>query len=70
MKVLIEKVERLDSIIRQFEKMISKMNAGQFIFAYRDANRMLAEFKEDRKNLIAMASDKVGEPKEEQPDEA
>jgi cell fate (sporulation/competence/biofilm development) regulator YlbF (YheA/YmcA/DUF963 family) len=52
MKTIVDKVDRLDAIIRQFEKMISKMHSGQFIFAYRDANRLLAEFKADRKVLI------------------
>lgn len=56
-KTIIDRVEKLDSVIRQFEKMISKMNSGQFIFAYRDANRLLSEFKMDRKELIKTTAD-------------
>jgi len=52
MKSLLEQVNELDVLIRQMHKMISKMNAGQFIDAYREANRIAALLEKAKRDLI------------------
>ena len=52
MKSLLEQVNELDNLIRQMHKMISKMNAGQFIDAWREAHRITALLEKAKQDLI------------------
>ena len=61
MKSLLEQVNELDVLIRQMHKMISKMNAGQFIDAYREANRITAALEKSKQDLIKNEGDKNAE---------
>ena len=49
---LIEEIESMDKIIRELEKFNSKMKNGNFIFAWRDNRRIIAELHTSRKNVI------------------
>lgn len=49
---LIEEIETMDKIIRELEKFNSKMKNGNFIFAWRDNRRVIAELHANRKNVI------------------
>ena len=53
MKSPLENINEVDEIIRQLQKMDSKMNAGQFIGAYRECNRLLAFFIKVKQGLLA-----------------
>ena len=53
MKSLLENISDLDDIIRQLHKMVSKMRAGQFIDAFRDANSIIARLETNRKEVLA-----------------
>jgi len=57
MKTLLEDVESVDQIIRDLHKLDSKLQAGQFIAAYRDVNRMIAFFEQVKKNIILGQND-------------
>ena len=59
MKSLLEQVNSLDYLIRQLEKMESKMNAGQFIQAWRECQRITAELKKNKQDLIQNSDDKI-----------
>lgn len=61
MKSLLERVNELDVLIRQMHKMISKMNAGQFIDAYREANRITAVLEKSKQDLIKNEGEKDAE---------
>lgn len=52
MKSLLEKVNGLDDLIRQLHKMESKMNAGQFIAAWRETRRLIALLERSKQDLI------------------
>ena len=52
MKSLLEQVNELDNLIRQLRKMESKMNAGQFIAAWRECNRIVAALEKSKEVLI------------------
>jgi len=53
MKSFLEQVNEVDSLIRQLHKMESKMNAGQFIQAWRECRRLIALFERVKQDLIA-----------------
>jgi len=53
MKSLLEQVNEVDDLVRQLRKMESKMNAGQFIQAWRECRRLIAAFEKAKQDLIA-----------------
>ena len=52
MKSLLKQVNGLDYFIRQLRKMESKMNAGQFIQAWRECQRVTAELEKNKQELL------------------
>jgi hypothetical protein len=58
MKSLMEKVEQLDILIRELQKMESRMRAGQWIDAWRENNRIIAYLEREKKNVIAAEQEK------------
>jgi cell fate (sporulation/competence/biofilm development) regulator YlbF (YheA/YmcA/DUF963 family) len=52
MKSLLDNVNELDVIIRQLEKMESRMRSGQWIDAWRECNRLLAAINRAKQDLI------------------
>jgi len=58
MKSLLDSVEEIENLIRQLQKMASKMNVGQFIPAWRDLNRIIAELDKEKKKLLENAGGK------------
>lgn len=52
MKSLLDNVNELDVIIRQLEKMESRMRSGQWIDAWRECNRLLAAISKSKQDLI------------------
>jgi len=52
MKSLLENVVALDEIIRQLQKMESKMQSGQFLGAHRELCGLLAFFVKSKQDLI------------------
>ena len=53
MKNPLEQVNQLEYFIRQLVKVDSKMNAGQFIAAYRENRRIIAELEKIKLDIIA-----------------
>ena len=53
MKSLLEQVSELDELIRQVEKIRSKIWAGQIVQAWRDIGRIEGCLKKNRSDLIA-----------------
>jgi len=60
MKTLLEQVTELDKLIRQLQKMLSRMQAGQFIDAYRECHSLIGSLMKNRTDLIGEVG-KVGE---------
>lgn len=58
MKTLLEQVSELDRLIRQLQKMLSRMQAGQFIDAYRECQSLIGSLQKNRADLIEEA-DKI-----------
>jgi len=56
MKSLLEQVKGLDQVIRQLQKLSSRMKAGQIVDAYRDCNNLIGNMMQDREKLIGSAS--------------
>jgi hypothetical protein len=52
MKSLLENVNTIDDIIRQLQKMESKMVMGQVIGAYRECCKLIAFFVRAKQELI------------------
>ena len=52
MKNLLNDVKKLDEIIRQLQKMESKMRSGQWIDAWRELTRIVADLKKSREEVI------------------
>lgn len=52
MKNLLDNVNEIDELIRQHQKMESKMRAGQWIDAWRDCNRIIAFLNKSKQDLI------------------
>jgi len=52
MKSLLEQVDALDDLIRQLQKMESKMRSGQLIDAWREVNRIMAALQKNKQDLI------------------
>ena len=59
MKTLLEKVEPNDYVIRQLHKIDSKLQAGQFIAAWRENRRLAVMFEDHRKELLADEKEKT-----------
>jgi len=57
MKSLLEQTDALDKLSRQLRKMESKLRSGQFIDAWRDCNRIIAEMDRSKRDLIKGSSD-------------
>ena len=51
-KTLLEKVEEVNTLIRQLQKMESKMRSGQWIDAWREVNRIISVLDAERKEII------------------
>jgi uncharacterized protein YktA (UPF0223 family) len=45
-------IDELCDLIRQLHKIDSKLQAGQFIAAYRENRRIIASLEENKKKLI------------------
>ena len=52
MKSPLEQVSELEGLIRQLVKLDSKMQAGQFIAAYRENRRIIAELEKSKQRII------------------
>jgi len=52
MNSLLNDINDLDEIIRQMQKMESKMRSGQFIDAWRDCNRIISSLMRNRQDII------------------
>jgi len=63
MSSLLEQVKGLDQVIRQLQKLSSRMKAGQIVDAYRDCNNLIGNLMQDREKLIegAILESKDGE---------
>ena len=48
----LEQVTQLEYFVRQLMKVDSKMNAGQFIAAYRENRRIIAELEKVKSEII------------------
>ena len=62
MKSLLDKVEELDYLVRQLEKMNSKMHAGNWIDAWRENCRLISHVSKHRQNLINSAECEPDDP--------
>ena len=51
-KTLLEQVNELDNMIRQHQKMASKMEAGQFLQANRECHRIIAALQRSKTELL------------------
>ena len=60
MKSLLEQVSELDELIRQVEKLRSKLWVGQVVQAWRDAGRIEGSLRKGRKDLIKNSQTKQG----------
>ena len=52
MKNPLEQLSELEYLIRQLTKVDSKMQAGQFIAAYRENRRIIAELEAVKQQLV------------------
>ena len=58
MKNLLNDIKKLDDLIRQLQKMESKMRSGQWIDAWRELTRVLSTLRSSREEVInRMAED-------------
>jgi len=57
MKSLVAEIDGLDKLIRELNKIDSKMKAGQFIDAWRE-NRRVISLLENNKTLLLQEADK------------
>ncbi len=46
-------IDNLGDLIRQLYKIDSKLQAGQFISAYRENRRIIAQLEETKKRLVS-----------------
>lgn len=53
MKSLLEQVRELDQMIRQLQKLASRMKSGQIVDAHRDCNNLIGNLMQNREKLIA-----------------
>lgn len=58
MKSLLERVSKLDNLLRQLHKIESKMHAGQFIAAWRELRGVIKMLEDSRKDLIESDGEK------------
>ena len=63
MKSLLENVKEIDLIIRQLNKMASRIRAGQTVDAYRECNRLSAHMEQHKQTIIKERQDKVEDVK-------
>ena len=52
MKSLLEKVEGLDTVIRDLTKLRSRLRSGQVIDAWRELNRIIAYVEKEKEDVI------------------
>jgi len=57
MKSLLERVETLDSLYRQMQKMESKMRVGQIIDAHKDCVRIMSAIEKSKAHIIRAATE-------------
>lgn len=55
MKNLLSDINQVDGIIRELQKIESKLLSGQFIRAYRDVCKILAVFQNHRQEILKEA---------------
>ena len=53
MKSLLEQVSEIDVLIRQLEKMESKMRSGAIIDAWRECNRIISVLNKAKRDILA-----------------
>ena len=58
-------LDELGNLIRQLHKIDSKLQAGQFIAAYRENRRIIAELEETKKQML---NNQISTKTEEQKD--
>ena len=56
MKSLLEQVKELDRIIRQLQKLSSRMKVGQVVDAHRECNNLIGGLMRNREDIINEAS--------------
>ena len=52
MESLLDRIEPLDNLLRQLQKMESKMRSGQFIDAWKDCTRLISIMERAKVDLI------------------
>jgi len=55
MSDLLEKIEVVDELIRDLEKINSKLESGAFVYAWRDNRRVLSKLQLIRKKTISQS---------------
>lgn len=65
MKSLLEQLEPVEHLIRQLHKIDSKLQAGQFIAAYRDVRRLISVYEQHKDELIKNTQDQKEQGKNE-----
>jgi hypothetical protein len=55
MKSLLEQIKKLDQLIRQLQKLASRMKAGQIVDAHRECNNLIGALMKNREDLIKEA---------------
>jgi hypothetical protein len=58
MKSILEQVEGINYLVRELEKIQSKMLAGQFIKAEREVSRLMGILMKDKQLLLKEEGDK------------
>ena len=58
MKTVLEQVEGLNYLVRELEKIQSKMLAGQFIKAEREVSRLMGILLKDKQTLLKEQGDR------------
>jgi hypothetical protein len=58
MKSILEQVEGINYLVRELEKIQSKMLAGQFIKAEREVSRLMGILMKDKQLLLREGGDK------------
>ena len=64
MKGLLENVKEIDYLLRNMQKMESKMKVGQWIDAWRECNRIMAYLDSKKQELIKNGQEEETENKE------
>jgi len=59
MKTLINNVDFADHVIRELQKIESKLKNGQIIYAYRDIRRLASVFEKLKADLLHNVDDSI-----------